>query len=294
MFIFPWQGSPCFAGGISPRTPPLFAGGFPPRNPAFFCGGDFPPAAPPFFACPPIARRKRWNAAVPPEERGANRELARRRVEASTVPFQDPEEAWFWHCRNEAARADGGGGRWRHRAAAVPRPCEPLEVAMAVQRLFMNRRLSREHLRVLAKYGRTGHAPGSGTARSCRDLALWLEAMERLGLALQAKGIVDAFWLPPPETLRSRLLAGPLGDIRAWRADTGKPWRPRTARPQYPVRGNRAPLRGADRGRLSAAAALFSPAVPAPAPGLKAEQEGEGLGEGAAAFAAAPEEGLAP
>ena len=230
----------------------------------------------------------------PPEERGANRELARRRVEASTVPFQDPEEAWFWHCRNEAARADGGGGRWRHRAAAVPRPCEPLEVAMAVQRLFMNRRLSREHLRVLAKYGRTGHAPGSGTARSCRDLALWLEAMERLGLALQAKGIVDAFWLPPPETLRSRLLAGPLGDIRAWRADTGKPWRPRTARPQYPCEGATAPLCGGGQGPPLCGCRTLLSCCSGPGSGTGGGARREGLGEGAAAFAAAPEEGLAP
>lgn len=154
----------------------------------------------------------------------AARRLTTRDI-AGVVLFDTPEDAWFWHIAWRKALNDGGGGRWRFAPARVPRPCEPVEVGVVLRRLHSRRLIFREHLAVLRRYGMRGRAPVADSPRGCRELALWLEAMNCLGVALQSKGIIDWMWRPVSAPERARMLSVPTGRIRSWRAADAVPRR---------------------------------------------------------------------
>jgi hypothetical protein len=75
----------------------------------------------------------------------------------------------------------GGGG--------LPRPCEPDDVILCVDRLYRARRIDVDHVAVLRIWGERQISPVSarGPIDECR---LWREAMDYLALPLKAKGIV--------------------------------------------------------------------------------------------------------
>ncbi|OYQ36022.1 hypothetical protein CHU95_06250 [Niveispirillum lacus] len=105
-----------------------------------------------------------------------------------STPFDTTTEAWFWFiCAQEAKLA---GARIRAGQGLVPRPCEPADILHTVDRLYRQRRLLREHLLVLAHYGRRQMAPEAGRPREMRDHTLWVEALSILTPVLRAKGIV--------------------------------------------------------------------------------------------------------
>ena len=79
-----------------------------------------------------------------------------------------------------------GVGMERHRALVS----EPLDVLRAVDRLYRNRRLFREHLLVLAHYGRRHMPPDPQRRREMRAHAIWTEAFDRISPVLREKGIV--------------------------------------------------------------------------------------------------------
>lgn len=103
-------------------------------------------------------------------------------------PFADAETAWFWYVQCRLAQLDGA--RVGARAGQVIRPCEPLDVLAVVDRLYRRRRLLREHLEVLADYGRRLLPPDPDSRRERRAAHLWREALGELTPALRAKGIV--------------------------------------------------------------------------------------------------------
>lgn len=105
------------------------------------------------------------------------------------VPFCSAEEAWFWSVQAQEARAEGA--RCVAGQGLVPRPCEPFDVMRAVDRLYRDRRLVRDHLHVLVHYGRRLMAPDPGRFREQRASVLWREAFERIGPLLRHKGIVQ-------------------------------------------------------------------------------------------------------
>ena len=107
---------------------------------------------------------------------------------AAETPFHGAEEAWFWVMRWYQASQDGA--RFRAGRSDHPRPCEPVDVLRAVDRLYRNRRLQRDHLAVLCHYGRKDTAPSPRINGEYRASVLWAEAMERLDAALRKKGIV--------------------------------------------------------------------------------------------------------
>ncbi len=109
-------------------------------------------------------------------------------VNRATVPFADAAEAWFWFMQCHQARVDGA--RIVAGLGLVPRPCEPEDVLRAVDRLYRQRRLLRDHLLVLAHYGRRLMAPDPGRRNEERAARLWDEALERLAGMLRRKGIV--------------------------------------------------------------------------------------------------------
>jgi hypothetical protein len=104
------------------------------------------------------------------------------------TPFADPQEAWFWSV--QATDAKLAGARIAAGLGLVPRPCEPGDVVRAVDRLYRQRRLERDHLLVLVHYGRRAAAPDPQRTREARASLLWGEAFARLGPVLRAKGIV--------------------------------------------------------------------------------------------------------
>ncbi len=104
------------------------------------------------------------------------------------TPFDSAEEAWFWSVQAEDAKA--AGARVAAGRGAVQRPCEPADVMRAVDRLYRSRSLLRDHLHVLAHYGRRLSAPDPGRSLEQRAHSLWGEAFARLAPVLRAKGIV--------------------------------------------------------------------------------------------------------
>lgn len=107
---------------------------------------------------------------------------------AQPVPFDSAEEAWFWfmpayEARHQGAKIVAGIG-------SMPRPCEPLDIMRVLDRLYRQRRLFADHLRVLAHYGRRGSPPDAYRRAELKAYSLWHEAMDRLTPALKRKGIV--------------------------------------------------------------------------------------------------------
>lgn len=103
-------------------------------------------------------------------------------------PFATAADAWFWYMACQQARLDGA--RVVAGAGKVRRPCEPGDIHHVLLRLHRQGRLGSAHLRVLLRHGRTMLAPDPRRAAHTGDLELWQTALDRLGEALRAKGIV--------------------------------------------------------------------------------------------------------
>ena len=88
-----------------------------------------------------------------------------------------------YEARHSGARIVAGRG-------VMLRPCEPLDVLRVVDRLYRQRRLFLDHLRVLNFYGRRQSPPDPRRDQECRADSIWREAMLRIEPMLRAKGIV--------------------------------------------------------------------------------------------------------
>lgn len=104
------------------------------------------------------------------------------------TPFESAEEAWFWFL--DAYQAKHDGARISAGLALVPRPCEPLDILHALDRLYRNRRLIWDHLLVLKHYGQRRLPPDKSRAKEVRAYYLWHEALKRLEEVLRRKNIV--------------------------------------------------------------------------------------------------------
>ena len=111
------------------------------------------------------------------------------------VPFESTEEAWFWFIDARAAQIDGAV---RHsRPGAQPRPCEPVDILNILNRLYRDRRMTIEHLRVLKHYGDRHTPPTPARPSERAAAALWDQAIERLTECFIRHGIVSppaAWW----------------------------------------------------------------------------------------------------
>lgn len=110
-------------------------------------------------------------------------------IQAGGVPFPSAEEAWFWFIQAQEAKA--AGARVRAGLGLTERPCEPLDIYRTVDRLYRQRKLLRDHLHVMAHYGRRLSAPDSSRDREARAAVLWAEAFDQLTPLLRQKGIVQ-------------------------------------------------------------------------------------------------------
>ncbi|MBL8641137.1 MAG: hypothetical protein JNL76_03375 [Alphaproteobacteria bacterium] len=105
-----------------------------------------------------------------------------------TVPFKSAEEAWFWFiqaqtARNEGARITAGAGLY-------PRPCEPVDIIKALERLYRARTVTMDHVMVLRHYGQRLLSPDPRRQKEIRAYGLWKEALSKLEDALVIKRIV--------------------------------------------------------------------------------------------------------
>lgn len=103
-------------------------------------------------------------------------------------PFESAEQAWFWFVQAYEARS--AGARFLAGQGTTARPCEPLDILRAVDRLRRTRRLMRDHIAVLGHYGRRLCPPDPKLRPEMRAAALWQEALDRLGDVLRGKGII--------------------------------------------------------------------------------------------------------
>lgn len=106
-----------------------------------------------------------------------------------TVPFADGEEAWFWFSRCQLMRLDGA--RFISGMVETPRPCDPDDVYRAVMEIYRQRLIENPHLQVLGAYGEKLMPPDEYSRQERADVPVWKEALKRLGVALQKKGIVQ-------------------------------------------------------------------------------------------------------
>jgi hypothetical protein len=103
--------------------------------------------------------------------------------------FETAEEAWFWFINAMQARHDGA--RIVAGLGQVIRPCEPVDIYKAVDRLYRTRRLLIDHLKVMRHYGLRGIKPDHTRIRESLSATLWDEAMDRLAQSLKLKGIIS-------------------------------------------------------------------------------------------------------
>lgn len=104
------------------------------------------------------------------------------------TPFASAEEAWFWFMRAHEAKLDGA--RYASNRGNVSRPCEPVDIFRAMDRLHRNRILKLDHFRILRHYGQRQMAPERWRRQEMLAHALWCEAMAAMADAFEAKGII--------------------------------------------------------------------------------------------------------
>ncbi len=103
-------------------------------------------------------------------------------------PFSTVGAAWIWYMACHQAKL--AGARVTAGLARVNRPCEPGDIFRIVSRLYSSHRLSREHLRVMVRFGRTMLPPDPAHPGLAVQVRSWNEGMARLEGELMAKGIV--------------------------------------------------------------------------------------------------------
>jgi len=108
--------------------------------------------------------------------------------DAETIPFADGQEAWFWFSRCQLMRRQGA--RFVSGMTEAPRPCDPDDVYRAVMDMYRQRLIGNPHLHVLGSYGEKLAPPDEYVRDEKKDVPLWRDALDRLGVALQKKGIV--------------------------------------------------------------------------------------------------------
>ena len=105
-----------------------------------------------------------------------------------TTPFKNAEEAWFWFIQAQTARNEGA--KIQAGAGTYTRPCEPVDIVKALERLYRSRRVTMDHVMVLRHYGQRLMRPDLRRAKEMRAHQLWTQALEKLEEALVAKRIV--------------------------------------------------------------------------------------------------------
>jgi hypothetical protein len=105
-----------------------------------------------------------------------------------TLPFKNAEEAWFWFIQAQTARNEGA--KIMAGAGLYARPCEPVDIITALERLYRTRCVTMDHVMILRHYGQRMLSPDPRLQKERRPYELWREALEKLEGILVAKRIV--------------------------------------------------------------------------------------------------------
>lgn len=111
-----------------------------------------------------------------------------------TLPFKNAEEAWFWFIQAQTARNEGA--KIVAGAGIAPRPCEPVDIIKALERLYRNRRVSMEQVMVLRNFGRQLLSPDPRRPKEKHAHFLWHDALDKLEeILIQKRIVVKPHWL---------------------------------------------------------------------------------------------------
>lgn len=111
-----------------------------------------------------------------------------------TLPFKNAEEAWFWFIQAQTARNEGA--KIVAGAGIAPRPCEPVDIIKALEKLYRNRRVSMDQVMVLRNFGRQLLSPDPRRPKEKHAYFLWHDALDKLEEILILKRIVvKPHWL---------------------------------------------------------------------------------------------------
>ena len=105
-----------------------------------------------------------------------------------TKLFANGQEAWFWFMQANEAKIIGA--KCSPGMGAVSRPCEPEDIMNVINKLYRQRSLLIDHVRILAHYGKKLCAPNKDRYREQKACTLWKEAMNKIEPILMKKGII--------------------------------------------------------------------------------------------------------
>ena len=99
--------------------------------------------------------------------------------------FETAQEAWMWFCyceSNPKIPKDNSTG--------FGYPCEPSDIAIVVKKLFLGKQLTKQHIRILEKYGLKQLPPHEKSGDPIWVCQMWKQALEKILKPLRIKGIV--------------------------------------------------------------------------------------------------------
>lgn len=102
--------------------------------------------------------------------------------------FGTTQEAWFWFMQANAAKVIGA--KCSPGMGEVTRPCEPEDIMNIINKLYRQRNLLIDHIRILAHYGKKLCAPNSDRYREKKAHTIWREAMSKIEPVFISKGII--------------------------------------------------------------------------------------------------------
>ena len=101
----------------------------------------------------------------------------------TTRAFKSAESAFFWYVHSlDSKRHTGDFGN--------KRPCEPLDILRAIERLVRRGVIQPAQVTILRKYGMSGRAPDASKDEQKQDFNLWKAAMRAIAEELEKNGIV--------------------------------------------------------------------------------------------------------
>lgn len=104
------------------------------------------------------------------------------------VLFDNAQEAWFWFMQANEAKIVGA--KCLSGEAKTSRPCEPEDIMNIVHRLYKQRSLLMDHVRILAHYGKRLSAPDKNRYREKKAYTIWKDAFSKIEPILINKGII--------------------------------------------------------------------------------------------------------
>lgn len=102
------------------------------------------------------------------------------------IRYDDAEHAFFCMVDRQRAKADGAS----FKNGPYMRPGSGLDTQIVIEKLYRDRILTMDHIRVLRHYGVRGMRPDERREKEYRASKLWDEAMNLIQKELEAKKMI--------------------------------------------------------------------------------------------------------